>query len=148
MGEMTSEDWEMIANARTKPDGNTLRFFKMEKVSVCGSTLTVDKFRGISVNSCDFLDLKAKNIADGGIVIKFDKMLPDFNEIDCKEWRYNKEDRSLYLRWGNFGNIDDTFKIVDADSLGFYLGDFSALGDMTDALDSLMTRIGDYFVRR
>jgi len=145
MGIMTSEDWQMIENSKIG-DYNTLSFFKMEKVTISGCTLNVDKFSGITVNTCDFFNLEAKGIVDGGLQIKFDKRLPDLTEMDCKEWRYNKEDKTLHITWGNYGNIMEDFKIVE-DNLVFYLGDFGALPDYKNALESLMKRIGEYFVR-
>lgn len=144
---MDSNDWRMIEQAR-HGNNNILSFFKIEKAQQIRdrSAIDVQKFAGISVNGCDFLDLAGKGIVDGGIVISFKGKLPDFSNVKLLEWVYSPESEEIRVTWQPIGGLPqvDTYSI-DEHNMGYFAGDFHA--DVKLALKSMMDRIGDYYMR-
>lgn len=144
---MDSNDWRMIEQARYG-NNNVLSFFKIEKAQQIRdrSAIDIQKFAGISVNGCDFLDLASKGIVDGGIVISFKGKLPDFSNVKLLEWVYSPESEEVRVTWQPIGGLPqvDTYPI-DEHNMGYFAGDFHA--DIKLALKSMMDRIGDYYMR-
>lgn len=144
---MDSNDWRMIEQAR-HGNNNVLSFFKIEKAQQIRdrSAIDVQKFAGISVNGCDFIDLAGKGIVDGGIVISFKGKLPDFSNVKLLEWVYSPESEEVRVTWQSIGGLPqvDTYSI-DEHNMGYFAGDFHA--DVKLALKSMMDRIGDYYMR-
>lgn len=144
---MDSNDWRMIEQAR-HGNNNVLSFFKIEKAQQIKDFRAIDvqKFAGISVNGCDFLDLEGKGIVDGGIVISFNGKLPDLSKVKLIEWFYNPDSEEVRVTWQEIGGLPkvETYQI-DEHNMMFFAGDFQA--DVKLALNSMMDRIGDYFMR-
>lgn len=141
MGQITNEEWQMIKNNKIG-DKNQVTFFRVGcRTSM--NCISVEKmFGGISVNNVDFYNLDDKGIANGGLVVKFNKMLPDLDNSICSVWEFDVTNGSLHIQTPRY---DDIFYVVD-DNLGYFIDDFGGPGDHDVALESLMARIGEFYM--